>query len=138
MSGGIDVDVGLEGYSRIDFDKKKVRKALRREGGEIRKIARKKIARKALSSPGEYPGRATGATQRSIKVKVGSGGYWVKVMPYRTSEMGQWFYPAYLYYGTPTVGKRDNYMADSLEERETPARAAITEALKDSLVPRKF
>lgn len=137
MQGEVELHTTLTGHSKIDFDKRKVRKALRQQGAVIRKKARKLVARRAISGAGANPGRDTGALMRSIKVKVSSGGFWVKVAPYRTDEMGDDFYPAFLYYGTPTIKKRANYMGEALDSTRESAQRAILEALKDSLIPRK-
>ena len=135
--GGVQVSVTLAGHSRIDFDKKPIRKALRQQGGEIRKAARRLVARRVLSGPGEMPGRQSGVLMRSIKVKVSSGGFWAKVAPYKTSEM-KVFYPAYLYYGAAkrNIAARGNYMAAALDTRRTAARGAIEQALQGALKPR--
>lgn len=136
MSTGIHVGATIVGHSRIDFDKRAIRKVLRVEGGQIRKIARRLVARRGVSAPGQMPGRASGTLMRAIKVKVGSGGFWAKVAPYKTSEM-KVFYPAYLFYGTSRgLEKRDNYMTNALDQRRAPARAAIFKALKSNLKPR--
>jgi len=103
--GPVEVNVTIAGHSRIDFDKKKVRRALLKEGRAVQRIARRLVARKAVSEAGQYPGKQTGALQKSIKLKAGSGGFWVKVAPYRTPEIGPDFYPAYLNYGVKAGGR---------------------------------
>ncbi|WP_147375762.1 hypothetical protein [Noviherbaspirillum cavernae] len=101
-----EVNVTLAGHSRIDFDRKRVRKALRTEAQAVRKIARRLVARRAISEPGEFPGKDSGALQRSIKFKILSRhGFAVRVAPYKTAEMGKDFYPAYLWYGTRGLGR---------------------------------
>jgi len=134
--GGVEVFATITGYSKIDFDKRKIKKALRIQGGAIRKAARRLVARKAISAPGDFPGRDSGTLMRSIRLKVSSGGFWAKVAPYKTAEMGKDFYPAYLFYGTPTMEKRENYMIQALDQRRDATRSAIRAALEDSLVPR--
>lgn len=134
--GGIAVHATLEGHSRIDFDKRAIKKALRKAGGDIRKAARRLVARRAASSPGDFPGRVTGALLRSIKLKVSSGGFWAKVEPQKTPEMKS-FYPAFLFYGTKRgVAKRSNYMIAALDTQRENVRSQIRDALKHSLVPR--
>ncbi len=133
---GVQVSVNVAGHNRIDFDKKAIRKVLRQQGGEIRKLARRLVARRAISGPGQMPGRVSGTLMRSIKVKVASGGFWTKIAPYKTSEM-KVFYPAFLYYGTSRgLAKRDNYMTDALGQRRVAAQAAIYSALRNNLKPR--
>lgn len=134
--GGISVHATLEGHSRIDFDKRAIKKALRKAGGDIRKAARRLVARRAVSSPGDFPGRVTGALLRSIKLKVSSGGFWAKVEPQKIPEMKS-FYPAFLFYGTKRgVAKRSNYMIAALDVQRENVRSQIRDALKHSLVPR--
>jgi hypothetical protein len=132
----IKVHATITGHSRIDFDKKQIRKVLRQQGAAVRKEARRLVSRRAISMPGQAPGRATGVLMRSIKVKVASGGFWAKVAPQKTSEMKE-FYPAYLYYGTKRgLAKRENYMTTALDTRREAARAAIGDALRNALKPR--
>jgi len=134
--GGISVHATLEGHSRIDFDKRAIKKTLRKAGGDIRKAARRLVARRATSSPGDFPGRDTGALLRSIKLKMSSGGFWAKVEPQKTPEMKS-FYPAFLFYGTKRgVAKRGNYMIAALDAQRENVRGQIRDALKHSLVPR--
>ena len=137
MSGGFEVHASIVGHTRLDFDKKPIRRALVKQGGEIRKAARRLVARRAISGPGEMPGRDSGALFRSIKVKVASGGFWAKVAPYKTQEM-KVFYPAFLYYGSQkrNIAQRGNYMAQALDVRRDAARGAIFAALQLSLKPR--
>jgi len=134
--GGIEVNATIIGHSKIDFDKRIIRKVLRKEGGEVRKIARRLVARRGISSPGDFPGRDSGALFRSIKSKVSSGGFWVKIAPQKTAEMGKDFYPAFLFYGTPRMAKRANYMIEALDQRRAPARAAIRAGLDSAIKPR--
>lgn len=133
----IEVHATLVGHSKIDFDKRKIRRALRSEGGKLRTVARRLVARRAVSAPGEMPGRDTGAYWRSIKVKVSSGGFWARVSPFKTNEMPM-FYPAVLFYGSRqrNIQARANPMADALDQRRTAAQAAIRSALQSALIPR--
>lgn len=155
MAEGIGVHVRMVGHSRIDFDRKKVRKALRANGREVQKEARRLVSRRAVSGAGDDPGMQTGALRRSIKNKVSRSGFLVKVAPQKTSEMGAWFYPAFLYYGVRRgskrtrdhrkkadtgsgwrIDKRGNYMAEALDRKRAGATKALESALKDALVPR--
>ena len=134
--GGVEVHATLEGHSRIDFDKRAVKKALRKAGGDIRKAARRLVARRAVSSPGDFPGRDSGVLLRSIKLKVSSGGFWAKVEPQKTSEMKS-FYPPFLFYGTRRgMAKRGNYMISALDIQRENVRKQIRDALMHALVPR--
>ena len=134
--GGIGLGVGLFGHTMIDFDKKKIRKVLNQEGGEVRKAARRLVSRRAISHPGEFPGKDSGALMRSIKVyKRGTRGGWVKIGPTKTAEMGA-FYPAFLFYGTDFFDPRANYMVVALDQRRSQAQANIRAALPGALKPR--
>lgn len=142
----------ITGHSRIDFDKKLVRKAMRKFGADIRKDARRRVARRAVSGSGDYPGRATGELWRSIKVRVSKPGFLVRISPEKTAAMKE-FYPAFLHYGVtgrprrkdhkeqPKDGKwrvapRGNYMTDSLQARSDTIRAGLRSMLMDALKPR--
>jgi hypothetical protein len=136
--GGLRLDVGLEFHKTIDYDRKKMRRALGDGAGLVRKEARRLLARRAIASkPGEIPAQQTGRLMRSIGViKRGSKGGWVKVGP--RSIKGSIFYPAFLFYGSPSTGlaKRGNYMEVALKNKRENIRSTVRAALKDSLVPR--
>ncbi|GEM_PF-1868025 len=101
----IPLDVKVFGLSHIDYDKKLILKALNQGAAEVRKAARRLVSRRAISNPGEFPGKDSGALMRSIKIyKRGSRGGWVKVGPTKSSEMNV-FYPAFLFYGTRGLGR---------------------------------
>ena len=134
-----EVNATLEGFSRIDFDKKKIRKALRIEGRAVQKLARKLVSKRILNSAGDYPAKRTGALMRSIKVKVSRPGFLVKIAPQKTAEMGKDFYPAFLHYGSTknNLAPRKNFMTDALDARREVSRVAIIKALEGALIPRK-
>lgn len=134
-----EVNATLEGFSRIDFDKKKIRKALRIEGRAVQKLARKLVSKRILNSAGDYPAKRTGALMRSIKVKVSRPGFLVKIAPQKTAEMGKDFYPAFLHYGSAknNLAPRKNFMTDALDARREVSRVAIIKALEGALIPRK-
>ena len=139
MSGDLKLSVGLVGHSMIDYDKRKIRQVLNQGGAEIRKAARRLVARRGISNPGDFPGRDSGALMRSIKVyKRGTRGGWVKVGPTKTAEMGNAFYPAFLFYGADKIGlsKRANYMTEALDTQRESVRSKIRAALPGALVPR--
>lgn len=134
----LETHVTIAGHSRIDFDKRKIRKAMRRLGADVRKEARRLVARRAISSAGEYPGRQTGSLMRSIRAKVSKPGFLVRIQPDKTPEMGADFYPAFLNYGVKgRISKRKNYMTDALNNRSEYARGVLRSALQDALIPRK-
>lgn len=134
----LEINVKLAGFSRIDFDKKKIRKTMRTLGRDVQKEARRLVARRAISGAGEYPGRQTGRLWRAIKYRVSKPGFLVKIMPGKTADMKD-FYPAFLLYGSKKrdLAPRKNYMTDALDNRRSVARGALRNALMDSLKPRK-
>lgn len=149
----LEINETIIGHSRIDFDKAKIRRALRRLGADVRKEARRLVSRRAISGAGDYPGRGTGTLMRSIKAKVSRPGFMVRVAPYKTDAMGKDFYPAFLDYGvtglparkdrrsqpksgTWRIAPRKNYMIDALEAKRETVRATLRDALMDSLKPR--
>ena len=138
---GIQLAVGLQFHRAIDYDRPAMRRALVRAGAMVRKEARRLLARRAVSKPGEYPGRQAGDLWRSIGVvsKASKGG-WLKVGP-RTIK-GSVFYPAFLFYGRPknryaaAMAARKNFMADALEKSAPDIRSVTQAALRQALVAR--
>lgn len=137
MSDPIEAHVGLVGHKIIDYDRRAMRKALRKGAADVRKEARRIVSRRAVSQAGEFPGLQTGALKRAIGiVGRGSKGGWIKVGV--KSIPGSAFYPAFLFYGSPQTGleKRGNFMTAALAARRESVRAMVQEALRHSLVPR--
>ena len=129
-----DNRITVDGFNRLLFDKRELKRAFRKGGASVLKQSRRLIAWQAISSAGEFPGYDTGAMSRSIKIKVGSGGGYVKVMPYKTSEMGRDYYPAFLMVGTRRgLRPRLNFMTQALEDKQTEIRAAIRASLINAI-----
>ena len=135
----LETNVKLEGFSRIDFDRVQIRRAMRTLGRDVQKESRKLVGRRMRSRPGENPGRRSGATVRSIKYKVSRPGFLVRIAPMKTPEMGEHFYPAYLHYGSEKINlkARNNYMVQALQNRSAKARNVLRRALQNALIPRK-
>lgn len=134
-----EVNVKIDGFSRIDFDRRPIRNAMRNIGRDMQREARKLVSRRAISGPGENPGRRTGATQRAIKYRVSRPGFLVRIAPFKTAEMGKDFYPAFLHYGSEknNLKPRKNYMVEALDNRADNTRNALRNALENALIPRK-
>lgn len=135
--GGLQLEVGLDFHKVIDYDRKKMRAALVRGAGTVRKEARRLLSRRAVSRPGEMPGRKSGGLWRAIGVvSKGSKGGWLKVGP--KSIRGRTFYPAFLFYGSKKTGlePRGNYMEEALQNKATSVRAEAREALRGALIAR--
>lgn len=132
-----EVNATIVGHSRIDFDKRKVRRVLSKEGTQVKREAKRLLARRAISGAGDIPGMQSGLLRQSVTVTAGSGGFWVKVEPYKKGLMPFW-YPIVLAKGSAKRGidKRADYMHMALEARRSAARAAITSALPTALIPR--
>lgn len=133
--------VDVEGHSKIDFDKRLVRKALVKAGGQVRAEARRMVARRAISEPGDYPGKQRGFLQRSIGLvrPRNRDGYWIKVEPTTAGikKSGRIYYPAVLHYGSKKRGiePRANYMTDALDARRDQLREQLAAALQEALKP---
>ncbi|PIP02748.1 MAG: hypothetical protein COX55_03510 [Zetaproteobacteria bacterium CG23_combo_of_CG06-09_8_20_14_all_54_7] len=134
----LETNVTISGFSRIDFDRRKVRKSMRTLGRDVQKEARRLVARRAISGAGEYPGRQTGALWRAIKAKVSRSGFMVVVRPQKTAEM-DFYYPAVLNSGSEkmNIKARKNYMTDALDRRRENSRRVLRATLQDALIPRK-
>ena len=133
---GDTVSIQVEGFDRIIFNKREIRAAIRAGAREVQREARRLIARRAISQAGDFPGYDSGAMSRSIKIKMGTGGGYAKIMPYMTPQMSA-FYPAFLEYGTNRGLKpRRNFMVAALDNKRTAIHAAIAGALARSLEAR--
>lgn len=142
LVAGVQLHASIAGHSKIDFDRNRINKELRTQGRLIQRRARRKVARRATSNAGEYPGKVSGALQRAIdlvrpKSKVG---FWIKVEPTtaKIKRTGKIYYPAVLYFGSKKRGiePRDNYVADALEDESDHVQTAMQRALVEALVPR--
>ena len=120
MLVGVSVD---HGFKRIDYDAKALKQPLRKSGNAVRKIARKMISRKAVSEAGQFPGKQTGAMQKSIKVKLSKSGYSVAVYPTKTQAMPV-YYPAFVVYGHRAPNSETSQEARSHKQRSGKKVAA--------------
>ena len=129
----LETYVDIKGFTTIDFEKSKVRKTMRTESAEIRKVTRRLLARRAISQPGQFPGKQTGAYQRAVKNKVFRSGFGAVVRADKTAELGADFYPAFLNYGTKNLEARANPFEAAFEIRRHRAESAIMNALQNSI-----
>lgn len=135
----LEIHETITGHQRIDFDKSKIRRAMRGFGQDVRKEARRRLARRAISAPGQDPGRDTGTLQRSIISVVSKPGFLVRIYPgtEQLRRKNNHWYAAYLYFGSKRgLAPRANYMAEALEARRADVRTRLRGALLDSLKPR--
>jgi len=127
----IDIDTRV---NMLLFSKREIKAAMKMGGKVVQKEARRLISSRAVSAPDGLPGYDTGAMSKSIKVTVGSGGGYVKVMPYKTPAMGKDYYPAYLIYGTNRgIEKRADFMQVAFKNKQWMIRQAIRAAFLKSL-----
>lgn len=130
----IDIRIDVDGINRILFNKRELKSAFKKGGAVVRKESRRLIASKAISVAGQFPGYDSGAMSKSIKVKPGSGGGYVKIMPYKTSEMGKDFYPAFLMVGTRRgLQPRKDFMVQALDNKQAEIKSAIRASLRNAL-----
>lgn len=135
--GPVEVSCGLAGHSVIDYDRRRMRKALVGGAAIVRKEARRLVSRRAVSAPFEAPGLQTGRLRRAIGVVTrGSKGGWIKIGV--KSIKGSVFYPAPLFYGSAKIGlaPRENYVATAADNKRSAVRDQVRGVLADSLVPR--
>lgn len=142
------------GFRTIDYDNREMKKALRKAGGDVLKLARKLISENAVSAPGQYPGKATGEMSRSIKVKTSRSGFTAFVHPSKTAKMPA-YYPAFVVYGhraphsetkeearahkarsgKKVAAPRKNFIVDAATENRLQFERDMYEALSNSIKP---
>ena len=148
-----EVNTTISGFTRADFDAKPIKKTMRSIGQKVQTDARRLVARKAISTAGEYPGKATGTLQKSTKFRLSKPGFLVTIAPRPTDgtvKAGE-FYPGILYYGvrrgavrrkdkkkqadtgTWRIAPRGNHVVDAAENRREWAQQALAVALESSL-----
>lgn len=141
----------FDSYGKLDFDKKQIRIAMRLAGKEVQGAAKRLVGQSRTSKRDQYPGKKTGVLQRAIKYKVSRSGFMTVVMPYKTSQMKD-YYPAYLYNGVRNGAKRgkshkagasggsgwriaprSNYMQDALYQKQGRVKAIISRYFQKAL-----
>jgi hypothetical protein len=137
----MQLHVTIEGFNRLEYDKKGVRKALRQEAGGVRKIARSLLGDRGTSAPGEFPGLRTGLLRRSIRSHALRGEMAVVVEASRSvlqkvrtpDDAG---YPWMLLAGSKRYPKRSDPVQEALERRREAATHALQGALQEALIAR--
>ena len=150
---------GFDDFMRDAFDKREVRKAMRKAGAAVQRKARSLITK---SGTGDYPQQQKGLLRKSIRGKVSRSGFMVKIEPGKVAGMKD-YYPAYLHYGVKQgarIGKlasgrrakgqraaeqaarsaggwrikpRGNYMADALEAERSAVVSILSSGFKSAL-----
>lgn len=95
VDGYLHID-GFDQFGREIFDKREVKKGMRRAGQLVMRRAQLNLA--LARGQDNYPISRTGRTLESIRFKVSRAGFLVKVAPRKTPSMKE-YYPAYLHYG---------------------------------------
>ncbi|WP_207458651.1 HK97-gp10 family putative phage morphogenesis protein [Azospirillum sp. SYSU D00513] len=143
----IELHEKLVGHRRIDFDRKKLRKAVREGAKLVRREGRRLAGKKAGggkayrvwgdmlhkgSAPGEAPTKVTGTLQRSIFYRtLDDNGLSMSVGP----AARRVFYARFLAAGTQKMAARP-FMGEALERTESPVRDFLRAGLEESLTPR--
>lgn len=132
----LDAAFIVQGHLQADFSPARMKRTMKFVGQDLRKNARRLVARRAVSAPGGFPGKVTGDLQKSVKARISRSGWSVKVASYRTDAMKakNAFYPAYLIHGTKNgVAPRGDYITATYRSRLDWARGAISSSLLDGV-----
>lgn len=163
-SASVDGYLHIEGFDQFGreiFDKKQIRKGMRKAGQVVSRRAQLNLA--LARGQDNYPVSRTGRTVESIKFKVSRAGFLVKIAPRKTPDMKD-YYPAYLHYGVKQGGRvrglasgkrrakgeraaalaqraasgwriapRANYMEDALQDERAKVQAILSAAFAAAL-----
>ena len=145
-------------FTYADFDKKVLKRFLRKQGGEVAKTAKSLLKPGGpglVSEPHQNPLVQSGVTLKAIKAKPSRSGFSVTIAPFKTAAMGKDFYPAATFYGHRGPGKgaggtrrrreknikhgkvaapRNNYIIDAVKQHEDAFKRAAVKAMEDSIV----
>lgn len=137
MSAGFVEVKTPDGFKFFDFDKKVIKRGLRNVGRDIRKEARQLISRKAVSAPGDFPGKDTGVMSKSIKATVSRSGHSVWIRPTKTAGMRD-FYPAFVIYGHrgPKTDSQNQRSKKRKGKKAAEPRKNFIEAAANNYAPR--
>ncbi|CCG42181.1 HK97-gp10 family putative phage morphogenesis protein [Magnetospirillum molischianum] len=146
MSGSIEVNVGLAGFGRIDFDRRKVRRAIRIGARLVQREARRMVNVRAgtgrsyrvwgdmlhrASAAGSPPAKVSGALQRSLDTRMAPSGFAAFVGP----NLSKAFYARFLAAGTGAMQPRP-FVDTALDRHRSAIRRLLEDALSDALIPR--
>lgn len=132
-SASVDGYLHIEGFDQFGreiFDKKQIRKGMRKAGQVVSRRAQLSLA--LARGQDSYPINRTGRTVDSIKFKVSRAGFLVKIAPFKTSAMAE-YYPAYLHYGVK-MGSKPKALAPGKgrgkSNRRAPGQLAAEKAVR--------
>lgn len=132
----VAMHVEFQGISKLEFNKPLFRKALKQSARGVRDDAKRLLARRAISQPGEYPGMKTGDTRKSVYVRLSRSKWSAIVEPQRTPHMTSTkFYPQILIKGRNKrkLEPRRDPVKDALEARREEIQKTVFEALQDAI-----
>lgn len=158
--------VDFEQPEELVFNRARLRRAFVKIGQVHMRDARRLVAKRHRSSPGEAPGFRSGKLSRSIGYTVPRAskrrpGFMVKIAPNQKNGQGNRpingaFYPAFLFYGVRRGAKRkkrhhrgasggsgwkiaprQNFMVQALENRRAWTRYYLSRELRKSLRPQR-
>ncbi|WP_290164524.1 hypothetical protein [uncultured Parasutterella sp.] len=137
MSAGFVEVKTPDGLKFVDFDKKVIKRRLRKVGRIIQKEARRLISRQAVSAPGDFPGTDTGVMSDSVKATVSRSGHSVWIRPTKTAEMRD-FYPAFVIYGHrgPKTDSQNQRSKKRKGKKVAEPRKNFIEAAANNYAPR--
>jgi len=146
MSGSIEVNVGLAGFGRVDFDRRKIRRAIRIGARLVQRESRRMVNARAgtgrtyrvwgdmlhrASAAGAPPAKVSGTFQRSLDTRMAPSGFAAFVGP----NLRKAFYARFLASGTVAMQPRP--VADvALDRHRSAIRRLLEDALSDALIPR--
>lgn len=125
-SASVDGYLHIEGFDQFGreiFDKKQIRKGMRRAGQLVARRAQLSLA--LARGQNNYPVSRTGRTVEAIRFKVSRAGFLVKIAPSKTPDMKD-YYPAYLHYGVKR-GARVRGLASGKRRAKGERAAALTQ-----------
>lgn len=137
-----DLHVTIEGHSLPDFDSRIFKVGLRKAANKVKVGAKRNLARRGVSKPGEFPGKREGVVQASITTRILKGGFTAVVEPKRTaalnertSKKGKAFYPQILIKGSEKhhIKPRLDPVQAAFEANREDIRVMLTNALHDAL-----
>jgi hypothetical protein len=136
----VDLAVEVAGHQKIDFNPRLVKLALRKAGSRVKLESKRNLSRRAISRAGEFPGKQTGDTQKSIISKLSKSGWSAIVEPKRTQRMAKRkFFPTILTMGRKKgrpLEKRDDPVKAAFEAKKGEIRAMLALSLDAALAPR--
>jgi hypothetical protein len=80
-----------------DFDKRVLKKQMRKAAPPLVKLAKQLVGKKGVSKAGDFPGKTTGTLRKNIRSRVSKSGFSFSVR--EDAKKMTPFYPAFVYYG---------------------------------------